>query len=73
MQFRDAVLQLRILGLPLSNIDPYKRELPPLPAKTKLNVQLSGNNYVSAPTQKAYQDVLNDGFQISGGQDKIVY
>ncbi len=72
LQFRDAILQLRILGLPLSNIDPYKRNLPPLPAKTKLNVQLSGNNYVSAPTQKAYQDVLNDGFQISGGQSKIV-
>ena len=72
LQFREAILQLRILGLPLTNIDPYKRELPPLPAKTKLNIRISGNNYVSAPTQKAYQDVLNDGFQISGGQDKIV-
>jgi acyl transferase domain-containing protein len=73
LQFREAVLQLRVLGLTLKNVDPHKREMPALPALTKMNVKISGNNFVSAPTQKAYQDVLNDGFQISGGgQTKVV-
>ena len=66
LQLRQAVIQMQVLGLPISHIDPYKKELAPLPPKSKLTVQLSGNNYVSPATQKAYQDVLNDGFQIQG-------
>ena len=61
-----------MLGLELNNIDPYKRDLPAPAAKTKLNVKLSGNNYVSAQTQKAYTDVMNDGFKISGGETKVI-
>ena len=72
LQFRQAVVQLQVLGLFLTNIDPYKRDLTPLPAKSKLTTKLSGNNYVSASTQKAYQEVMNDGFKISGGSDKVV-
>ena len=72
LQFRQAAVQMQVLGLPISNLDPYKMELTPLPPKSKLTVQLSGNNYVSAPTKKAYQDVMNDGFKISGGGSKIV-
>ncbi len=72
LQFRQAAMHMQVLGLPLSNIDPYKKDLAPLPPKSKLTVQLSGNNYVSAPTQKAYQDVLNDGFQVAGNASKIV-
>ncbi|MGK0363171.1 MAG: acyl transferase domain-containing protein/acyl carrier protein [Saprospiraceae bacterium] len=67
LQFRQAIVQMQVLGLPLANVDPYKKDLAPLPAKSMLTVKLSGNNYVSAPTQKAYDDVMNDGFQISGG------
>ncbi len=72
LQFRQAALQLQVLGLPLSNIDPYKKELTALPPKSKLTVALSGNNYVSAATQKKYQDHLTDGFKITGGETKIV-
>ena len=72
LQFRQAVLQLRVLGLPLANIDPYKKDMPALAAPTKMNVRISGNNYVSEPTKKAYQDVLNNGFRISGNQTKVI-
>jgi polyketide-type polyunsaturated fatty acid synthase PfaA len=70
--FRQAVLQMQVLGLPLSNIDPYKRVLAPLPAKSKLTIPLSGNNYVSPATQEAYQSIMNDGVQITGGETKVV-
>ncbi|MCB9291348.1 MAG: acyltransferase domain-containing protein [Lewinellaceae bacterium] len=72
LQFRQAALQLRVLGLPLNHVDPYKKERHAASAKTRLNVTLSGNNYVSAPTQQAYQEALNDGFRIAGGQPKII-
>ncbi|MFT6215679.1 MAG: polyketide-type polyunsaturated fatty acid synthase PfaA, partial [Roseivirga sp.] len=70
--FRQAAVQMQVLGLPLSNIDPYKKEIAPLPPKSKLTVPLSGNNYVSAPTQKAHEDMMTDGFKIAGGGTKIV-
>ena len=72
LQFRQAVAQLQVLGVSLNNVDPYKKDTPALPAKTKLNVDLGGNNYVSPKTQKAYTDVMNNGFQVSGGQTKII-
>ncbi|MEL7340330.1 MAG: hypothetical protein AAGM67_07580, partial [Bacteroidota bacterium] len=61
-----------VLGLPINHVDPYKKTLAPLPPKSKLTVQLSGNNYVSAATQNAYTDILQDGFQISGGKPQII-
>jgi acyl transferase domain-containing protein/sensor domain CHASE-containing protein len=70
--FRQATVQMQVLGLPLSNIDPYKKEMIPLPPKSKLTVALSGNNYVSEPTQKAHQDLMNDGFKITGGGTEII-
>ena len=70
--FRQATVQMQVLGLPLSNIDPYKKEIAPLPPKSKLTVPLSGNNYVSAPTQKAHQEMMNDGFKIAGGETQII-
>ncbi len=70
--FRQAAVQMQVLGLSLSNIDPYKKEIAPLPPKSKLTVALSGNNYVSQPTQKAHHDLMNDGFKISGGSETKV-
>lgn len=70
--FRQATVQMQVLGLPLSNIDPYKKEITPLPPKSKLTVQLSGNNYVSASTLKKQQDIMTDGFKISGGEPQII-
>jgi len=72
LQFRQAIVQMQVLGLPLKNVDPYKAKQALPTAKNKMTVQLSGNNYVSPKTQKAYQDVLNDGFKIKGGQPQII-
>ncbi len=72
LQFRQAVVELQVLGLPIANIDPYKRSQPELPAITKLNVKLSGNNYVAANTKKAYDEVMNDGFKISGVKVPVI-
>ena len=69
---RQATVQMQVLGLPLSNIDPFKREIAALPPKSKLTTALSGNNFVSAGTQKAHHDLMNDGFKISGGGETIV-
>ncbi|CAA6806979.1 MAG: omega-3 polyunsaturated fatty acid synthase subunit, PfaA, partial [uncultured Aureispira sp.] len=72
LQFRQAVLQLRVLGLSLGNIDPFKApSLKPAP-KTKMTVNMGGHNYVSPGTQKAYQEALNDGYQIQGGAGTVV-
>ncbi|MFK8101186.1 MAG: beta-ketoacyl synthase N-terminal-like domain-containing protein [Saprospiraceae bacterium] len=62
---RQAVIQLQVLGISLGNIDPYKLEVISTTKPTKLNVKLSGNNYVSTQTQKAYYDTINDDFQIT--------
>lgn len=70
--FRQASVQMQVLGLPLSNIDPYKKEIVPLPPKSKLTVALSGNNFVSSATQKAHQDIMNDGFKISNSGTQVV-
>jgi polyketide-type polyunsaturated fatty acid synthase PfaA len=70
--FRQAVVQMLVLGLPLSNIDPYKKELAVLPPASGLTLQLSGNNFVSAATQKTHKDLMNDGFKISGGETKVI-
>ncbi len=64
-QFRDAVMRLRVAGLPLDNIDPY--EFIPEYQETKstaITLKLSGMNYVSEKTRKAFEEALNDGHQI---------
>ncbi len=65
LQLRQAAVQLRVIGLSLSNIDPFKRHFGASPKPSKLNVRLSGNNYVSNATQKAYTEVLNNDFKLS--------
>ncbi|QSJ19082.1 acyltransferase domain-containing protein [Nostoc sp. UHCC 0702] len=64
---REAVVQLRVLGLPLKNLDPY--EVPPaLPAteqKKALNVRLNGINYRSEKTKNAFALALQDGHKVS--------
>jgi acyl transferase domain-containing protein len=63
-QLREAVLQLRVVGLALGNIDPYG--LPPLPTDmTKphqsLNVRLGASNYVSDKAKLAFEKALQNG------------
>ena len=69
-QLRQAVVELRVAGLPLRDIDPYGTEEPIENGKCggPATVKLTGSNYVSEKTRKAFQDALNDGHQIVGSE-----
>jgi len=57
-QFREAVVQLQVLGVALGDLDPYALPIE-LPVKKKgLSVILNGANYVSDKTRAAYQEAL---------------
>jgi len=64
-QFREAVMKLRVAGLPLGDIDPYVR-IPEHSEKEKkgLTLKLSGMNYVSEKTRAAFEQALMDGHRI---------
>ncbi|MGB1288364.1 MAG: acyltransferase domain-containing protein, partial [Aggregatilineales bacterium] len=65
MQLRDAMVQLRVLGMTLGAFDAYDYEPPVTPPKKRgMKVTLTGGNYVSDATRKAYQDALNDGHTV---------
>ena len=67
-QLRQAYVQLAVLGLKLSNLDPYKRSFGSDAKASKMNVRISGNNYVSDKTKQEYVDVMNDNFTIAQSQ-----
>ncbi|WP_414550487.1 SDR family NAD(P)-dependent oxidoreductase [Anabaena sp. CCY 0017] len=62
---REAVVQLRVAGLPLFNLDPYKqsRPIPPEPQTQLLNVRLNSTNYVSDKTKQLFEKALQNGHQ----------
>ncbi len=65
---REAVIQLRVFGLSLKNLDPYQLQ-PALPTpenekKKALTVHLNGINYKSAKTKNAFAQALQNGHQI---------
>ena len=58
LQLREAVVQLKVAGLNLSNFDPY-RVLPSKPeAKHPLSVKLTSVNYVSDKTKERIAEAL---------------
>ncbi|MDH6103493.1 SDR family NAD(P)-dependent oxidoreductase [Chrysosporum ovalisporum ANA283AFssAo] len=62
---REAVIQLRVAGLPLLNLDPYQQP-PPIPASPQnkvLNVRLNSTNYISENTKKSFEKALQNGHQ----------
>ncbi len=64
---KEAVVQLRVLGLDLKNLDPYQVQ-PAFPATEKkktLNVRLNGINYRSEKTKNAFAEALQNGHQVS--------
>ncbi|MDH5560655.1 MAG: SDR family NAD(P)-dependent oxidoreductase [Deltaproteobacteria bacterium] len=64
-QFRSALTQLKIAGIQIDDFDPF--EATPIignPNKSALSIKLDGSNYVSQATKKAFEDALNDGFQV---------
>ncbi|MCC5615738.1 acyltransferase domain-containing protein [Nostoc sp. CHAB 5836] len=66
LQMRQAVIQLRVAGLFLQNLDPYQFE--PLSSEVaknnRLNITLKGCNYVSEKTKAAFEKALQDGHKI---------
>ncbi|MGH8000061.1 MAG: acyltransferase domain-containing protein, partial [Brasilonema sp.] len=63
---REAVVQLRVAGSPLKNLDPYQLPQPiPVTEKSKgLRVPLNGINYVSEKTKMAFEQALQDGHKV---------
>ncbi|MBD2294662.1 acyltransferase domain-containing protein [Anabaena sphaerica FACHB-251] len=68
---KEAAIQLRVIGMNLSNLDPYQlpAAIPAIETKKALNVKLRGINYVSEKTKNAFAEALQDGFQIKGIQE----
>ena len=63
--FREAMVKLCVLGLPLEVLDPYSLPAKELPEKkSALSVRLNGTNYVSDATRNDFEIALNDGFKV---------
>ncbi len=64
---REAVVQLRVIGLALNNLDPYHlpQTLPPIEKKKVLNVRLNGINYRSEKTKNAFAQALQNGDKVT--------
>ncbi|MEH1844090.1 MAG: beta-ketoacyl synthase N-terminal-like domain-containing protein [Nostoc sp.] len=64
---REAVVQLRVIGLVLNNLDPYQlpQTLPPIDNKKALNVRLNGINYRSEKTKNAFAQALENGHKVT--------
>ncbi|MBW4477235.1 MAG: acyltransferase domain-containing protein [Tolypothrix brevis GSE-NOS-MK-07-07A] len=64
---REAVVQLRVAGLSLKNLDPYQLlpEAPPEQKNKALIVRLNGTNYRSEKTKNAFATALQDGHQVT--------
>ncbi|MEH2040931.1 beta-ketoacyl synthase N-terminal-like domain-containing protein [Nostoc sp.] len=64
---REAVVQLRVIGLALNNLDPYQlsQTIPPIETKKTLSVRLNGINYRSEKTKNAFALALQDGHKVT--------
>jgi acyl transferase domain-containing protein len=63
--YRDALVQLKVAGVDLDLKDIYQRDIEkPVAEKAAMNIKLNGANYVSDATKQAFDDALNDGFQL---------
>lgn len=71
-QLREAVMALRVAGIPLNNFDPYEvvRNVRPPRKKSPVNVKINGGLYMTEKTRAAFEKALQDGFKITlpGGQ-----
>ncbi|MEH1965741.1 SDR family NAD(P)-dependent oxidoreductase [Nostoc sp.] len=63
---RQAVIQLRVAGLPLQNLDPYQLEykIPEASPNKLLNVRLNSTNYVSEKTKQSFEKTMQNGHQV---------
>ena len=60
LQLKEAVVQLRVAGLSLPDLDPYQIVQTAKKEKHPLNVRLECVNYVSEKTQKTMERTLGD-------------
>ncbi len=73
--FRQAVLQLRLAGLELSDMDPWKngRIHPEGNKLSGVSVKLNGGFYISEKTRMAFENSLQDDFKISILKENIQF
>ncbi|WP_439100153.1 beta-ketoacyl synthase N-terminal-like domain-containing protein [Candidatus Viridilinea mediisalina] len=65
-QMREGLIQLRVAGLPLGQLDAYRYEQAEVaPRRRGMTVRINGANYVSERTRAAHQAALDDGFRIT--------
>ncbi len=68
---RQAVIQLRVAGLPLQNLDPYQLEYKTSEASPNniLNVRLNSTNFVSEKTKQSFEKAMQNGHQVKSTVD----
>ncbi len=67
-QLREAVMILRVAGLPLPDFDPYRRiDQKPPKKKSGIKIMLNGGFYISEKTRLSMEKALNDGFKVTSG------
>ena len=71
LQFREAVVQLRVAGLSLPNLDPYQVVQTKQEEKHPLNVSLTSVNYVSEKTKQSKQTLYDGENGRAGGNASV--
>jgi polyketide-type polyunsaturated fatty acid synthase PfaA len=73
---REAVVQLRVAGMNLQNLDPFQQPLtvPAAEGNKTLTIKLNGANFVSEKTRKGWEETLKgeDKVQLSIPSDTVV-
>ena len=72
LQLREAVVQLRVAGLSLANIDPYQMAQIKPEEKHPLNVSLTSVNYVSDKTKQSKQALYDVETGRAGGNASVL-
>jgi acyl transferase domain-containing protein len=59
LQFRQAIVQMRVIGFQLSNSDPYKNhQIPEKSVHSKVSVKLNGGLYTTDKTRSKFEQAL---------------
>ncbi|MEU9061368.1 beta-ketoacyl synthase N-terminal-like domain-containing protein, partial [Streptomyces sp. NPDC048430] len=58
LALKRAVIELAVLGLPVSGIDNHSAEVPEVPAGKGMAIPLRGINYVTEARRSAYRDAI---------------
>ncbi len=63
-QLREAVVKLRVAGLPLTDLEPQGSPKPAPAREKKMKIRLGGNNYVSQKTRDRYEEAMSNGHRV---------